>query len=235
MTVLWDALTEDELLERLGVALAPAEDPAATSSGPVLVPLPLASTPPPSPWRRPLAWAAAIAVVGAIAAGITVLGDDTEGVGTIDPAVPGTVAQDPEVRVAQLALAALEAALVNGEANTVAPAADALRAALGELDDDQLALLGDRPDQRLTEADTLLATTTTTSTVTAPELPLGSGPATTEATTPTSVDDHGGDDGGGDGGDNSGPGSGSSGSGSSGSGSGSPNSGSGSGSDDIDD
>jgi eukaryotic-like serine/threonine-protein kinase len=217
-TVQWDAVTDDDLLDRLGIALAPAED-AAAAAGPVLVPLPTAAMPSPPVWRRPLAWAAAIAVVSAVAAGFSALRDDTEGVGTIEPAVPGTIAEDPEVRVAQLALAALEAALATGDATTVEPAADALRAALETLDTDQRALLGDRPAERLTEVDALLATTTTTSVTGEPATPTAPDPGATTATT-TTVEDHGGGGGGTDdppGDDNSGPGSISSGSGSSGS------------------
>jgi len=58
----WETMTDDELLDRLGTALAPA-GPEATAADPVVVPLVIAPPPPSQSWRRPLAWAAAILVV----------------------------------------------------------------------------------------------------------------------------------------------------------------------------
>jgi len=230
----WETMTDDELLDRLGTALAPA-GPEATAADPVVVPLVIAAPhPSPSAWRRPLAWAAAILVIAGVAVGIAARDDGADGVKTIDPAVPGTVSRDPDLRAAQLAMAALEAALATGEPTTIAPADETLRAALALLDPDERASLGSRPDQLLAAANDALTfdTTTPTTTGTTPTTTTSvtsAGPASdpttttttagsgtpTAPTTPTTVDDHGG----GDGIDNSGPGSSSSGPGSSGTGS----------------
>lgn len=212
----WTQVDDDDLLARLGAALAPDETTARAAIDGAVVPLGrgIGGVRPPL-WRRPLAWAAAVLLLAGIAAGLAAAGDGTQRVGTVDPATPSSQTPDADVIAVRVLADALALKLATGDPTEISVAADALRRSLDLLDADQRALVGDRPATLLGEAASLLATTTTTSTPTGPD------PGATTPSVPTSVDDDGDDDGGDDGGDtgtddsgsdNSGPGSESSGS-----------------------
>jgi hypothetical protein len=182
----WTRVEDDDLLARLGTALAPGPATEASPTDAVVVPLERAIADRAGrAWRRPAAWAAAVLLVAGVAAGLAAAGDGTDRLGTVDPAVPGTVASDPEVVAVEAALDVLESKLSIGDPADVAAAAEELRVLLDALDADQRALFGDRPAALLERADTFLATTTTS---------LGSAPTATIPSSPTSVEDHGGDD-----------------------------------------